>query len=263
MKSFFKTLILPLLSLTSCLSISRYDSYPDANKYLVGNQEYKENISSLDIDWLSGNLVLIEDSTIEGVKVEEYTNLTKDEEKVHSYLNNGELKIKFFASNYHRLLRNSNYKKDLVITYKPKLTNLKIELTSGSCTAANLTPSDCNINITSGNIEINNIVSNTIHLDGTSGNMELNKIETKEFYSDITSGDLNTAFASVEKAKMSLTSGDIDLTIPTSGGKVKVSKTSGLVTTNRQCTINNGEYTFGSGESIIEVSMTSGRLTIN
>ena len=76
MKKSLGLLILGLLglSLTSCIS---GEVYADADKYLAGDQTYDEYITSLDIDWVSGTLTLVEDETIEGVKIVEDTNLTR------------------------------------------------------------------------------------------------------------------------------------------------------------------------------------------
>ena len=52
------------------------------------------------------------------------------------------------------------------------------------------------------------------------------------------------------------------MTLPSDGGTVKVSKTSGDVVTERECSVNNSTYKFGSGPAQISVSMTSGKLII-
>ena len=54
----------------------------------------------------------------------------------------------------------------------------------------------------------------------------------------------------------------INLTLPEDGGTVKVSKTSGSVTAERECSFNNNTYKFGTGAAEISVSMTSGKLLI-
>ena len=60
-----------------------------------------------------------------------------------------------------------------------------------------------------------------------------------------------------------MTSGKIFLTLPIDGGTVKVNKTSGSVKTNRECTMNNNTYKFGTGSADVKVSMTSGSLSID
>ena len=262
MKKRFGLFLLGIIGLTLSGCGVNGGIYPDGDKYLAGNQTYSENISTLDVDWISGNVTLIEDENIEGVKIEEDTDLTKESEWVHSYLNDGVLKIKFFASGYHLNTR-FTYKKDLTITYKPTLNNIKIELTSGKCTASKLSADKCVIDITSGTVNVGTIKADKVVSDQTSGRIEIDHIETKEFDSDMTSGTLKVGFTTLEKATFDMTSGSLNMTLPEDGGKVKVSKTSGSVTANRECTVKSGLYTFGNGDADIKVSMTSGSVVIN
>ncbi len=260
MKKIFASLLLGILglSLTGC---TRYGTYQDADKYLMGNQTYSESIASLDIDWVSGSLTLVEDANIQGVKVEEETTFTDEKELVHSYLNNGELKIKFFASGH---VRNdfAPFKKDLTITYHPGLNDLDIDLTSGTFKAETLTSDKVGIHFTSGSADIGTIAANEVNVSLTSGDFAANHVSATRFDSDMTSGSMNIGFDSVNKASFDLTSGNIDMALPANGGKVKIHKTSGSVNTVRECSVNNDIYSFGEGTADIEVEMTSGRLTI-
>ena len=262
MKNKFAFITLGLLSLplTSCGTM--YGTYKDADKYLAGNQTYDQEISVLDIDWVSGTLTLVEDNTISGVKVEEVTNLTNEKELVHSYLNDGELKIKYFASGHARRSFTS-FKKELTVTYKPGLTKINVDLTSGNFTADSITANTFNIDLTSGTAKIGKVTADTIKADFTSGSIEMGEVTAKDLESDMTSGTINIGFKSIDTADFDLTSGKINMTLPSDGGKVKVSKTSGSVVTERECTVGDNLYTFGSGAADIKVSMTSGTLKIS
>ena len=256
----FITLGLMTLSLAGCGP--SMPVYADADKYLAGNQTYQENITSLDIDWISGSVTLVEDPTIEGVKIEEVTDFTEPEELVHSYMNDGDLKIKYFASGHMASWKARPYKKELTVTYKPGLTKIAIDLTSGLLNADTMTASDVDIDLTSGSAKVGAIVAETVDADLTSGTVDITSLTAKSFDSDMTSGTVNIGFTSIETASFDLTSGKINMTLPLLGGKVTVSKTSGTVKTERECKISNNTYTFGSGEADIKVSMTSGTVTI-
>lgn len=260
MKKLLSTILLGFIgiSLSSC---TNYGIYDDADKYLVGNQTYNENITSLDIDWVSGTLTIVEDETITGVKIEEETNLTNEKELVHSYLDNGELKIKFFASGYSKFGFTS-FKKNLTLTYHPGFTDIEIDLTSGTLNANSLTADKVDVDLTSGSANIDKITANEVDVDFTSGRTTINHINANEFDSDMTSGSMTVAFDKVNKASFDFTSGSIDMTLPSDGGTVKVNKTSGSVNAIRECTVNNNIYKFGEGSADIDVGMTSGKLTI-
>lgn len=247
------------LSLTSCGTHVGY--YANADKYLAGNQTYVEEITAIDIDWISGSVTLVEDETVTGVKVEEVTDLEKEKEWVHSYIDGGKLMIKFFAANTW-CSRLFDYTKELTVTYHPGLESVNVDLTSGSLKAQTITAKDVNIDMTSGNAVVDNIVADKVDIDLTSGDIETKKITAKKFDADLTSGTITVGFTSIEDADFDLTSGKINLTIPEDGASVKVSKTSGSVKTERECSIDNNLYKFGTGSANIKVSMTSGKLII-
>ena len=248
------------LSLTSCGAY--VGVYANANKYLAGNQTYEQEITALDIDWISGSVTLVEDETITGVKIEEVTDLTNEKELVHSYIDNGKLMIKFFASG-HRCSKIFGYTKDLTVTYKPGLEKINIDLTSGSLKASSVTANEFELDMTSGNAKIDNVTANKVDTDLTSGEIEMKKVTAQELDADLTSGTFTVGFNSINTASFGLTSGKINMTLPEDGGTVKVSKTSGTINTNRECSVNNNTYKFGTGSADIKVSMTSGKLTIN
>ena len=137
-----------------------------------------------------------------------------------------------------------------------------MDITSGSLKATSLTVNDFDLDMTSGNTKIDNLVANTVNADLTSGRLEITAMSVDKFDADITSGTVVTGFISLNKATYDMTSGRIDMTLPESGGVVKVSKTSGRVNTNRECSVSNNTYAFGTGSADIKVSMTSGTLNI-
>ena len=247
------------LSLTSCGT--HVGHYANADKYLAGNQTYTEEITAIDIDWISGSVTLVEDETITGVKVEEVTDLEKEKEWVHSYIDNGKLMIKFFAANTW-CSRLFDYTKELTVTYHPGLESVNVDLTSGSLKAESITAKDVNIDMTSGKANINNIVADNVDVDLTSGDIEIKDVTAKEFDADLTSGTITVGFTAIDDASFDLTSGKINMTIPEDGASVKVSKTSGSVKTERECSIDNNLYKFGTGSANIRVSMTSGKVII-
>ncbi len=256
----FITLGLLTLSLAGCGTTMSV--YPDADKYTAGNVLMADiEVKKIDIDWISGSVTLVEDENAVGVDIREETTLTDEKALVHSYYHDGILSVKYFASGYW--CRQFNYKKDLTITYKPGLDSLKVDLTSGSLNADNLHAQDFDLDLTSGSVNIKYLVADDVDIDLTSGSVNIEKLNTKNFDADLTSGKVGIGFEAVEKATFELTSGTINMGLPTDGGTVKVTKTSGKVVANRECTINENAYKFGSGTADIRVKMTSGTLTID
>lgn len=236
--------------------------YADADKYVAGNTEYANvEVTKIDVDWVSGSVTLVEDETATGITISEVTNLTDQNDLVHSYFHDGILSVKYFASGHW--CRSLQIKKELTITYKPGLDSLRVELTSGSLTADNIHAKDFNLDITSGSANVGNIVADNIDVDMTSGSATFTKVNAKSFNADLTSGKITVGYEAIERASFDLTSGKINMTLPTDGGTVKVSKTSGSVVANRAGTFSGNTYKFGEGAADIKVSMTSGTLTID
>lgn len=264
MKKLFRPMLLGLLglSLTGCTNVGHY---ADADKYVAGSKEYNDIPTSLDIDWLSGNLTLVSDPNVVGVKITEDTNITDEGGLVHSYFDNGTLKIKFAASGY-TFQSFPTLKKDLEVRYNPSdkpFELVNIDLTSGSLNIEEMKATKFELDMTSGKANIKTLFASETDIDLTSGSVSFETLATSKFESDLTSGSINVKFTEEVNGEFSLTSGSIDMTLPSDGGVVKVSKTSGSVTTNRECSVDKDTYKFGDGKSDIKVSMTSGKLTIN
>lgn len=265
MRKIFIPFILGLfgLSLMGCGASAGY--YPDADKYVAGNQEYKEEITTLNIDWVSGNLTLVSDTTITGLSLSETTNITNEKGFVHSYLNEGVLKVKYTASGYH-LPFNRKIVKDLEVRYNPievLLDELNVDLTSGKFVATDIAATDFSLDMTSGKSEIQSVNCKEMDVDITSGSLNITSLSADELDADLTSGSMDIIFVKECKASFDMTSGSLRTKLPEEGGTVKVSKTSGSVTTSRECTIEGNTYKFGNGNTEIKVSMTSGKLIID
>lgn len=271
-------LVVPLLSGCSSATMPVYE---DADKYVVGNKTYEESITSLDIDWISGSLALKEDTSITGAILTENSENLLDPAKVHSYYNNGDLKIKFFKSGYSSRIDFND--KQLILTYNPTyLKNIKIDLTSGKLTASNLSSLETiNIQFTSGSSSIGKISTLNASVSFTSGGFDCDEIDAKtmnvkmtsgNFFADkisanidlnATSGTVVTQFGYTEQSKFNLTSGDLRIKIPEAGGSLKIEKTSGYVNIGPKYVISDDRYLIGDGVAKIDVKITSGSVRVN
>lgn len=281
MKRFkFLGLLFALPLLTGCVNSYSIGVYADADKYLVGSQTYEGVLETLDIDWLAGRIELISDESISGMKLVEENDLPNGD-KVHSYYHDGILNVKFMESG-----RRSSFdpvQKKLLLTYNPtEIKKIGIALTSGTLVAPKIVANESvNITMTSGNSSFEGIEAPNVSvtftsgsftckelktpkalLNATSGDMNISSIDADEFNADITSGSMTFSFSRFINSKLKMTSGNMNVTLPSDGGKVTVSKTSGSVSTNRECTISGDLYTFGTSESKMNINITSGRVTL-
>lgn len=251
--------MIPLMSisLTSC---SFYIAYADADKYLIGSQDYEGELKDLDIDWVSGSVTLVEDANATKISVVEENDL-KDEEKVHSYFHDGILNVKYWASGY----RNFSFRtpiKNLVITY-PSLENIKVGITSGVFVSESLEAKSATFKLTSGKMKIGKIKADNFKASMTSGTLTVDELDVKEGDFGCTSGTILIKKSQADKLSFGLTSGKIDLAIPENGATIDFHKTSGSYhSEGKEYTIDDKKYVYGDGSCQIQIKITSGAVYI-
>ena len=243
----FFTLIITVL-LTSCKSggFSSGIIYDNADKYLIGSQEYDATIDELEIDWLAGKVTLIEDSTLTKISVIEESDL-EDYKKVHTWLDGKTLHVKYAESGlvYTWTMLEKN-QKNVTIKYNPvttldiDLTSAKLEAesinakevnfdyTSGDLNIGSLNAENVNIDYTSGSFTINSLTANKLSVDSTSGDFKALELKADDVDVNLTSGDFTANLKEVSKLEMDTTSGNIKLTIPDSI-RADITATSGNV----------------------------------
>ena len=293
----FILLITALCVCTACVNSTKMETYGNAEKYLIGSQSYDvADITTLNIDWKMGKVVLVEDPNATGITVVE-DNTLPDIKKVHSYYHDGILDIKFWQSGFRSTVLDKD--KILTVTYC-SVGKLNVVLTSGTLYAEKLNAENTSIIMTSGDIDIEDLKGNTIELTMTSGDLDIdsiecntfnhkmtsgncdidsikaksitmkqssgnitvNKLDVDTFSSKSTSGDLNLSIERADNIDIFMTSGDAQIGIPSNGATVTVAKTSGSFKSNLDYVIKSGQYVFGEGQCAISIDMTSGSVRI-
>ena len=273
--------LLAIPFLCGCYNSTGGGTYPDAEKYLVGNQTYTSEVTSIDIDWAFGKVTLVEDTSITGAIVKEDNNLP-EEEKVHSYLKGSELLIKFFASG-HRGMNIDSKDKELYLTYNPNSINIYdigitsaklvtpklvakekviISMTSGNATVEGIDTPNTNILFSSGSITVNELNSPKASIHATSGSANIKNMNVDELDVDMTSGDLSLSLVKFSNAKINMTSGEANITLPEDGCIADIHKTSGTVIVSREHTVSGERYVFGTSHSMMNINITSGKIVI-
>ena len=270
-------LCLPLLS--GCKSSVHQEKYDNADKYLVGSQTYTDRVESISVEWICGKVDLVEDETIVGAKLEEDTPYG-DKEKVHSYLSDGKLDVRFMESN-HRAYIESKYKV-LKLTFNPNLDKFAASITSGVLTLNRISANDVSITATSGKIDVGTIVSSKTYVKATSGEIQLNNVVSEETTFEMTSGSISTGsiiaktfkfnatsgssafkFDALENGEIKFTSGSTKVKMPESGAKVGVEKTSGSVNHSDKYSSFGSTYSYGDEKSVLAINITSGSIYLS
>lgn len=276
--------VIAIVVLSCCLfmacnvSTTTQHPYENADKYLIGSQTYEvAELSALNIDWTVGKVVLVQDENATNVTVVEENNLD-DKKKVHSYLHDGVLEIKFWQSGLKDVVDEKD--KRLTVTYK-SVQQLSIILTSGVLNAEKLTGDSATIKITSGDIVVNDaefaslsvkmtsgdirfgtIKADTVSFAQTSGNTYARSLDVNTFTSKSSSGDLDVGFASANSVSIKMTSGSAKVGIPTNGATLTFKKTSGSFKSDLAYTVDGDKYVFGDGGCDMSIKITSGSVRI-
>lgn len=175
------------------------NSYPNADKYTAGNTSIAiDKLEEIDIDWISGSvqLELYEGETIELEETD--ADKLSEEDRVHSYYENGVLRIQFRESE-HFSFHLCNLTKSLHVRIPQKLYSEP------------------------------DAVLNKLSIDSVSADVTVNGLPMRDFISDSVSGNISLTGA-VEECELDSVSGDIQLISTTTPTDIETDTVSGDVT---------------------------------
>ncbi len=187
--------------------------YEDADEYYVGNREYTENISELDIDWTAGTVRYVKWSG-ESIKLEESGAGDDRDDFMRSRVVNGRLTVKFVKSGMRFF---SSYPEKELTVYIPEY----IELNSIDMEVAS-----ADIFVGEEGAMLGSIGS--IELEGASGRINVFAERVSEISVDTVSGDV-TVYSDADivdvdgvSAKLMLVGKFGSLNLDSVSGEVKV-----------------------------------------
>ena len=268
-----------LILLSSCKGgNARAEVYDDAEKYLVGNQTYSEVIKNLNISWVMGKVTLVQDVNVQAIEIIEENDL-ENKYKVHSYLSDGTLYVKFWESGVQGVVLGTD--KYVTIKYPSAVESINVVVTSGTVEADYLASKKVNIVRTSGttkigkmeaddlryiqtsgNTNINQLISEKTQVHTTSGRVLINKIECETFNLIYTSGGINLEFISATNVKVLGTRGTQTIVLPEEGATVHYRLTSGSFKCHREGEEKNHTVVIGDGKAQFDLSVSSGNVII-
>ena len=213
-------------------SVFHYE-YANSEKYSAGDMETKNEIESLNIDYLFGNLNITGSDT-DTVTVKETANVAlEDDYKVHTWVDGGVLYVRFCAS--ENGLNFNNIQKNLEITLPGDKTidDLKIEMTSGDVKCDNMTFKNIDSASTSGDQSFD-CEADTVEVDVTSGVLGLKVNDDCNSVSvNATSGDLVIDLkGNCNTISVATTSGNVSLEQTGDADSASFQSTSGNISTN-------------------------------
>lgn len=266
------------------LGLSSY-RYKNADLYTAGNTEFSDQITSLDIDWISGS-VTVRSYDGDTVRICEDGDITDPDYQVHWFLGGGKLHIKYTASKFFfRTPQNKNLTVEIPSGMARYLSSVEIEAVSASVELREIKTSELKLESVSGGINLEQIAANSLDLDTVSGAITgtnlivpLINIETVsgeislsgqigQGSVDTTSGDvtLKSDFP-FESLDLETVSGDVTLVCPLNppndGCRIVFESVSGDIESELPFKKNGNNYTFGSGKFVYNFESVSGDLII-
>ena len=195
-----------------------------------------EQISSLNIDWISGNITVKESEDGEAHIYE--INDSDDSEDIMRYkFKNGKLTVKFRDSGFYR----NGLQKNLVV-----------ELPAGA-------ERDMVLNTVNSDISFDGLSYGEITVNSVSGSFALTETSCKEFDLDSVSADISCDFSAQPRdADIDTVSGDVSLILPEEPEDLNIDAVGGDISVNGAKSRFEYESDSSSGFGDIEVDTVSG-----
>ncbi len=192
--------------------------YKDADKYSVGEFTLDEDISSISVDWIAGNVKFVVTDK-ENLYVDE-TDVEDEENELRYRVVKGTLMIKFKKS--EGFSYGNDVKKDLTI-YVPeemakKMAVVEIQSVSAGVDIEYCYITDLNIETVSGQVNASNVILGSVDVESVSAKVSISG-EVDKINAESVSGKIDiTSSKQLSSIDMESVSGDITVSMPEGDG---------------------------------------------
>lgn len=278
------TIVAVLLLAAVTLHVTGVWEYAYAEGYAAGDAEILDTVKNLKIDWTSGRVRILYHEG-QGIRLHETANQEIPEDrKMRWRLEGDTLEVAYEKPGFH-LFSLASLQKELTVELPQEiaLEEVRVDVTSGDIEIPALRADDLRLDMTSGNVRAA-AAANTVTVEATSGdvalalpekvgqlsiettsgNILLNAAEANKVMLGSTSGDMKIRLTALNSLKISATSGDIALFLPEAPGfSARMKTTSGSLRYDLPLVKQGNEYTCGDGSGSVEVSTTSGDISVH
>ena len=205
--------------------VSDMRRYSDGDRYCVGNFTYAASeITSVDIAWEGGSIE-IEQCDSPELSVSEDTPDEKAENRLHYFLEDGELKIRYCASglkgkidSFHKTLH-----VEIPVGVDLEIDNLQADISLGV-----LNLSEFSLSTKSGNVSAEKIVCRKGEIETGTGSITIGDFAADEFEADSAKGNLRLGFSKPTRGEIENADGNTKLLLHSGmGAKVYFRSRSG------------------------------------
>lgn len=240
------------------ISLGGY-TYDNADKYSVGEFTLDEEITSLDIDWIAGqvDLVVTDEANVSAKE----TGADDEAEKLRYRVVDGKLMIKFKKS--ERTAFNDDLSKELTL-YIPREMAENMQLVSVQCVSAGLDIKEMSIDtvdieMVSGKLNAEDVIIGNVNVESVSGDVVVNgTLNTLD--AELVSGKINVnSDKQLSSLDMETVSGNITVTMPEGDGfTAEMDSVSGDIDIDFEVTIKGDKRINGDGSAEYNFETVSG-----
>lgn len=235
--------------------------YENAEKYQSGNFTYAAaDVTEIEIDWIAGEINVVQVDA-ETLSVSEKYVAKEEEKRVHYYLDDGVLNIKFCKSG----LKGSINERDKKLTVEiPENVYLDINTISSPVEMGDVSFSGLEVATISGKVEMGNVQSNTVNVETVSGNIIMDETSATVLDLKSTSGNIQTTLVTAMTADIENISGNVAIALRENlGTTLKMSMISGRFSSKLDYKQSGTRVEFyGGGSNNVRVDLISGNLTV-
>lgn len=238
-----------------------FDEYEDAEKYQTGNFTYAAaDVTEIEIDWIAGevNVVQVDAETL---SVSEKSVAKEEEKRLHYYLHDGVLNIKFCKSDFKGSINERDKKLTVEI---PSGIYLDVETVSSPVEVGDVTLSGLTVSNVSGSVNFGKVQADTINVETVSGNIAMGETSATVLGLESISGNIQTTLIKATTVDIENTSGNVTIALQANlGTTLKLSTISGKLSTDLEYTQSGSRFNFyGGGANNVHVDLISGNLTV-
>ena len=269
-------LIMPItMCLTGCSYLSMFNTfayqYDNALEYKAGDRDIEDKVTKINLDYIAGDVTIKANDT-DKVSVKETANISlKDPQKVHTWVNDGTLYVRFCQST--KKINFTNIKKSLELTLpaSQELDDVIIEMSSGDLVFDGLTTDGFKVKSSSGDVRAD-LSGKNIDIKSSSGKIFFSqKGDSEAINLKASSGtiDINQsgtcASMTVNSSSGSVT-GDVDkiskMDIHVSSGKINIAANN-IEDLTSKASSGHCDFKFQTAPKTSEIDVSSGGISVS
>lgn len=201
--------LISVFALSGCSFMSSIN-YADAEQYSVGDAEITDKIENVAIDWPSGNVNVVAHSGDSFLLSEKTGDERSDDFRVHWWLEDTTLHVKFAKSGTNLWLFRAGHKElTLTVPEAFAFSDITIHSASAEINVKGLTTDTLSVSAASGDMTVD-CTANTVKLNSASGNIDLTGMgKAEKIGINTASGEINAELVQAYQVELESASGKI------------------------------------------------------